>query len=181
MEFVPDYMNITNAARNIEATRLPLYEHSISTDHMEKILNKKFAEYIDGNYSDKLEYFRWYCKFFKTMGYDTVSFEVAIRSVFPGGGALDQHITPAITSRQDFELFPWEEIPSLYLKKSDELFRALSEVMPEGMKMIGGPGYGIFECVQDLTSFMDLCIIGFEDPALYRDIFLSMRKTFVKI
>ena len=29
--------------------------------------------------------------------------------------------------------------------------------MPEGMKAIGGVGYGIFECVQDLVGYEDLC------------------------
>ena len=181
MKFVPDYMNLTDAAYNKKTKRLPLYEHSISTVHMERILNKKFADLINGNYDDKLEYFKWLCEFYKTMGYDTVSFEVAIRAVFPGGGALDKHITPAISTREDFNRYPWDEIPELFFKSADESYRALKQSLPNGMKMVGGPGYGIFECVQDLTGYMDLCIMSYEDPDLYRDVFLGMRKLFVKI
>ncbi len=181
MEFTPDYRNIRDAAYNKKAKRLPMYEHSISTDHMEKILNKKFAALIDGDFSDKCEFFNRYCLFFKTMGYDTVSFEVAIRESFPGGGALDKHITPAITSREDFINYPWEEIPELFLKRADEFYMALKQSLPPGMKMIGGPGYGIFECVQDLTGYMNLCIMSYEDPELYADIFLAMRQLFVNI
>ena len=181
MKFVPDYMNISNAAKNKKAKRLPLYEHSISVTHMEKILNKNFADLINGDYKDKLEFFKWYCEFFKTMGYDTVSFEVAIRAVFPNGGALDQHITPAIATREDLLNYPWEEIPQLFYESSDESFRALKESLPSGMKMIGGPGYGIFECVQDLTGYMNLCVISYENHELYKDLFLNMRKLFVSI
>jgi len=174
-------MNISDAAKNKKAKRLPLYEHSISVTHMEKILNKNFADLINGDYKDKLEFFKWYCEFFKTMGYDTVSFEVAIRAVFPNGGALDKHVTPAIATREDLLNYPWEEIPQLFHESSDESFRALKESLPSGMKMIGGPGYGIFECVQDLTGYMNLCVISYENHELYKDLFLNMRKLFVNI
>lgn len=43
--------------------------------------------------------------------------------------------------------------------------------MPEGMKAVGGPGNGIFECVQDITGYQNLCLIGFDDPQLYRKLF----------
>lgn len=34
--FIPDYHHIVQAANNIEAERLPLYEHNISDKIMEK-------------------------------------------------------------------------------------------------------------------------------------------------
>ncbi len=181
MSFTPDYTNLRDAALNKRAKRLPLYEHSISTDHMEKVLNKKFADLLNGDFKDKSEFFKWYCEFFKVMGYDTVSFEVAIRDVFPGGGALDSQIIPAIKNREDFNNFPWEDIPKAFYESSHDKFLALSKALPPGMKMIGGPGYGVFECVQDLVGYSNLCIMGFEDQILYKDIFFAMRKLYIEI
>jgi uroporphyrinogen decarboxylase len=43
--------------------------------------------------------------------------------------------------------------------------------MPSDMKAIGGPGNGVFECVQDIVGYMDLCYISADDPGLYSDLF----------
>jgi uroporphyrinogen decarboxylase len=32
------------------------------------------------------------------------------------------------------------------------------------MKIIGGVGNGVFECVRDITGFVDLCYIISDDP-----------------
>jgi uroporphyrinogen decarboxylase len=53
--------------------------------------------------------------------------------------------------------------------------------MPEGMKAIGGPGNGVFECVQDLVGFMDLCYLSSDDPDLFRDMFSKVGDTMYEI
>ena len=169
--FTPDYKNILDAANNIEARRLPLYEHFINVGFMEKILNKNFSQYYNGNYEDKKEYFRHYCGFYKDMGYDTVSFECCIGQVMPGSGALGGHIKGVISNREDYERYPWDYIPDMYFEKFGSTYEALRETLPEGMKAVGGPGNGIFECVQDLTGYMDLCFMKEDDPDLYACIF----------
>ncbi len=169
--FSPDYRHLQNAARNIEAARIPLYEHIICTEMAETILGKRFADLLQGDYADKKEFFRHYCTFFATMGYDTVSFENCITAVLIGGGALGAHKPGVIRDRADFEAYPFDEIPLLYAKAFDDSFRALAEVLPAGMKAVGGVGNGVFECVQDLVGYMDLCYLSAEDPDLYEDIF----------
>lgn len=169
--FSPDYRHLQNAARNIEAARLPLYEHIICTETAETILGRKFAHLWQGNFSDKKEFFRSYCEFFARMGYDTISFEHCITAVLIGGGALGSHKLGVIKNRADFEAYPFDEIPRLYANAFDESFRALAEALPAGMKAVGGVGNGIFECVQDLVGYMDLCYMSAEDPELYEDIF----------
>ena len=44
--FTPDYRNITTAAVNKPARRLPLYEHNISTEVVEQITSRKLAELL---------------------------------------------------------------------------------------------------------------------------------------
>jgi len=181
MKFIPDYTNLENAARNITPKRYPLYEHIICTEIMETILDKKFSHYLAGDFDSKKEFFKNYCEFFKKMGYDTVSFEACIGPIMPGSGSLGGHKEGEIKTREDFDKYPWDEIPDLFFRAYSEQFRALREVMPEGMKAVGGPGNGIFECVQDIVGYMDLCIMSAEDPDLYADLFRKVGDTNLKV
>jgi len=167
MNFIPNYQHIVDAATNKQAARLPLYEHSISPKVMKKILGKNFSELLDGDPADKREFFRSYNRFFREMGYDTVSFECCLGEALPGSGALGRHVDPVIKDMGDFKAYPWDEVPELYFQKFSESFEALRDTMPEGMKGIGGVGNGVFECVQELVGFEGLCYIKFDDPELY--------------
>lgn len=169
--FVPDYRHVVMAATNREPERLPLYEHLVSPKIMEQVLQMKFAALIEGDERDRREFFRQYCRFFQTMGYDTVSFECCIGEVMPGSGCLGGHKEPAIRDRADFERYPWDEVEVRYFQKYTPYFRALAETMPAGMKAIGGVGNGIFECVQDVVGFMQLCYLSVDDRQLYEDLF----------
>lgn len=151
--------------------RIPLYEHLISPFIMEKIIGKRFAALYDGDFADKTEFFRRYCEFFTVTGYDTVSFECCVGAIMPGSGALGGHKEGAIKTRADFDAYPWAEIPDRYFAAYSGYFRALAGVMPVGMKAVGGVGNGIFECVQDITGFQNLCYIRADDEELYAGLF----------
>jgi uroporphyrinogen decarboxylase len=169
--FKPDYTNILDAANNVKPKRLPLYEHIISEKIMEKILNTSFVELANGDTTDQRQFIREYIRFFKEMGYDTVSFERCIGAIMPGSGALGQHKPGVIKTRQDFEKYPWESIPYRFFQEYSDIFMLLKEEMPPGMMAVGGPGNGVFECVQDVVGYMDLCYIRADDPQLYKDLF----------
>ncbi|MCL2833991.1 MAG: hypothetical protein FWD78_12535 [Treponema sp.] len=169
--FVPDYNNILSAALNKKSARMPLYEHMISVRIMETITGKKFSDLFRGGYNDKIEFFRNYCGFFKDCGYDTVSYECGTGSVMPGSGALGGHKPGVIKNRADFEKYPWDKIPDIFFDKYSENFRAFGVALPPGMKGIGGVGNGIFECVQDITGFENLCYIKADDSELYAGLF----------
>ncbi|MFW6309336.1 MAG: uroporphyrinogen decarboxylase family protein [bacterium] len=179
--FQPDYRNIEKAARNIKPDRLPLYEHLISEEIMEVILDTEFAELKEGNETEKKEYFRNYVKFFKKMGYDTVSFERCIGGIMPGSGSLQTNEPGIITERSDFEIYPWDTIKDLYFEEFTEDFSLLREEMPSGMKAIGGPGNGVFELVQELVGFDQLCYISADDPRLYADLFQKVGEIMLEI
>jgi uroporphyrinogen decarboxylase len=179
--FVPDYNNILNAAKNIRSNRLPLYEHNISFSIMEEIQNKKFGYLLGGNEEDKKEFFKNYANFFRASGYDTVTFEQCIGPAMPGSGSLGGHKPGVIKDRSDFEKYPWDEVPNLYFEKYSDNFIYLRETMPEGMKAIGGPGNGVFECVQDVVGYTELCYISVDDPELYADLFAKVGKIMFEI
>ncbi|HEY5587100.1 MAG TPA: uroporphyrinogen decarboxylase family protein [Ruminiclostridium sp.] len=179
--FIPDYTNIEKSARNIEVQRIPLYEHLISEKVMEKILNKEFADLRQGEIRDKREFFKNYNGFFQTMGYDTVSFEACIGGIMPGNGALGRHMPGVIAERSDFKKYPWEELPKLFFDAFSDDFTMLGEEMPQGMMAIGGPGCGVFENVQDIVGFENLCYIAADDPELYNDLFTAVGDAMFKI
>lgn len=173
-EFIPDYTNIVKAAKNIAPDRMPLYEHVVATEVMERILNKDFAALYEGDKNDKKEFLRNFTGFFKAMGYDAVPFERGIANIMPGSGALREHGAGAVKSRGDFEKYPWNEIPGIFFKQYSEDFTLLGEEMPDGMKAVGGAGFGVFECVQDIVGYTDLCYISVDDPELYGDLFKAV-------
>jgi Uroporphyrinogen-III decarboxylase len=173
-EYSPDYNNVLKAAKNVSPDRTPLYEHMISEKIMEQIMNKKFADLYKGSRSEKKEFFKNYNQFFKSMGYDTVSMECCIGYAMPGSGALGRHMPGVIKTREDFEKYPWSEVPSLYFGMFGEDFELLGETMPEGMKAIGGVGNGVFECVQEIVGYENLCYISIDDPELYADLFKAV-------
>ena len=174
--FTPDYMNLQRAARNIECRRFPLYEHSVAPCVAEAVLGCRFGELLWGDYADKKEYFRLFCEFYQKMGYDTISFEASSRGTLIDGGALDCHKKGAIQTRQDFERYPFDEIPKIYRQRYDEQFRALAESLPPGMKAVGGVGNGVFELIQDLVGYTDLCYMSEDDPELYAALFARIGK-----
>jgi uroporphyrinogen decarboxylase len=170
-KFQPDYKNLEDAARNIEAKRLPLYDHIISPLIMEKLLGYEFTGLLDGNRADKKEYYRAFCGAFLKMEYDVVVFEGCMAHIMPGAGALGGHKPGVIKTAGDFNKYPWDELPDMYFAEFGEAFELIREVMPDGMKAVGGVGNGIFESVQELVGYMDLCYIKVDDPELYANLF----------
>jgi uroporphyrinogen decarboxylase len=179
--FAPDYHNMVDAALNKKSARIPLYEHIIAADIMEAIQGKQFVHLHDGARRDKEEFFRHYCGFFKDSGYDAVSYECCVGEVMPGSGALGGHKEGAIKTRSDFDAYPWDAVPDLYFERHREKFEGLEKAMPLGMKAVGGVGNGIFECVQDVVGFQELCYIKSDDEELYAALFARTGDTLVKI
>ncbi len=182
MNFKPDYQNIVDAAYNRVPKRLPLYEHIVSYEKIEEILDIPLLPLLQGDENDINEFFYHYCRFFKEHGYDTVSFEAGICGALPGGGALgNSMVDPIIKTREDFDSYPWDNIEDFYFEENTKFFTALRNNMPEGMKAIGGVGNGIFECVQDLVGYENLCYIAADDEDLYADLFKKVGETNLKI
>ncbi|HAU38707.1 MAG TPA: hypothetical protein DCX07_13445 [Phycisphaerales bacterium] len=170
-EFVPDYRNVLAAARNERPPRLPLYEHLINVPFMEKYLNTRFPNPFEGGPSDRKRHFEMYCDFYRRMGYDTVSFEMCVTCILPGGGALVGERAGVIQTRADFERYPWADLPRLYWDQAEPQFEMLGRCLPEGMKAIGGVGNGVFEISEDLVGFEQLCYLQVDDPELFSDLY----------
>ncbi len=172
MNFAPDYRHIEDAAYNREAVRLPLYEHIVSDRKVSEIIGKDITPLTQGGRRELEEYFYYFNNFFKDHGYDVVPFECCVSSILPGGGALgDSRVDPVIKTREDFEKYPWDELPDRYFATFDRWFFAMHRMLPEGMKAVGGVGNGLFEIVQDLVGYQNLCYMMADDEELYAELF----------
>lgn len=174
-EFTPNYNNIVQAARNQWADRLPLYEHGVGEKVIFETTGKRpYDIWFSKDMAESKEGFRQFWDFWRKMGYDTASMEFGTCGALVGGGALGAHKDGCIKDRADFERYPWKEIPQRYFDLYAPYIRNFAETCPEGMKAIGGVGNGLFEAVQDIVGYMDLCYIKADDEELYGDIFKAM-------
>lgn len=181
VQFTPDYRNILDAAWNRKPKRLPLYEHIICAEIMEKILGEKFAGLIDGDANDQKRFFELTCRFWKEMTYDTVSFEICINDITPGGGALLGERTGVIQNRADFDKYPWDDLPRIWWETARPRFDALVASLPSGMKCIGGVGNGVFEISEDLVGYETLCMLQYDDPELFAELYRKIGDLHVKL
>ncbi len=173
--FAPDFRNIVKTANNQWVDRIPLYEHGIGDGIMQEIAGIRPQEKMwRGSLKEQEEGCREFWEFWRGMGYDTASMEFQITGILIGGGALGAHKEGCIKTREDFEKYPWEELPVRFFETYRSLMELFEKTRPQGMKAIGGVGNGIFECVQDLVGYMDLCYIKADDEELYEDLFKKM-------
>lgn len=174
MSFTPDYRHIAAAAKGTRPSRLPIYEHQINVPFMEKLSSERFGDLIHGDRADMKRFFDQFCGFYRRHTYDTVSFEVCVTEVLPGGGALLGERAGPIQSRADFERYPWQELPDIFWHVAGPRFEMFHACLPEGMKGIGGIGNGPFEISEDLVGFEQLCYMQADDPPLFADLYRAI-------
>jgi len=175
--FEPDYSNVLKVLYNERPARLPLYEHNIDLPFIEKYIGEEIA--FGDKPEDFEEHYRKVTGFWKINEYDAFSYEALVCEVFPGHGAIKGGMKGPIQNRADFERFPWEEIPTIFWKKYTPHFEAIRKVTPAGMKAYGGCGYGIFEASEDLVGFEYLCLMQYEDPELFADLYQKIGDLYV--
>ncbi len=173
VEFQPDYRNILEVLYNRKPKRLPLYEHHIDAPFIAKYNSEEIG--LNGNSTKDFEnYYTQIASFWKEQTYDTISYEAGICDIFPGHGALLGGKPGPIQTRDDFNKYPFDELPGIYWEKYSPHLNAIRKIMPPGMKAYGGCGYGIFESSQDLVGYEYLCVMQYTDPELFRDIFIKI-------
>jgi len=179
-DFTPDYTNLLRVLSNQKPGRLPIYEHHIDAPFISKVLGEKLnPENLNAN--ELTEYYRKIIGFWKDMTYDGFDFEAAICDILPGHGAIMGGMPGPIQNRDDFEKYPWKEIPAIFKEKYTSHFEAIRKTLPQGMKAYGGCGYGIFEASQDLVGYEPLCVLQCLDPDLFRDLFVRIGDLWVEL
>lgn len=180
MSFQPDYRQIEKVLYNQRPKRLPLYEHHIDKPFIEKALNRKID--IQGNKpADYEAYYSQVIGFWKEMTYDAFDYEAAICEIFPGHGAIIGGMLGSIQTRDDFNKYPFDELPEIFWETYTPHLEAIRKALPPGMKAFGGCGYGIFESAEDLVGFESLAVLQYTDPDLFADLFVRIGDLYVKL
>lgn len=177
----PNYRYFVEAMYNRKPDRMPIYDHHIDVGFLEKATGQEFARLLDGTTEEKREFFKRYIGYWRDHGYDIVTFERGIPLSMPGSGSLRGHVKGVISCREDYDRYPWDEIPDRFFRDNAEYFELLAEAMPDNMRAVGGPGFGVFESVEDITGYTDLCFMSADDPELYEDVFTRVGEIYRKI
>jgi uroporphyrinogen decarboxylase len=169
-KFEPDFRNILAVVENRRPVRLPLYEHAIDAPFIRKIVGDDLG--IQGSAAaDYQDYYRRISHFWRDMTYDSFAYEAAICEILPGHGAINGGMEGPIQTREDFERYPFDEFPGLFWKTYTPHLEAIRTILPPGMKVWGGCGYGIYETSEDLVGFQNLAVMQYLDPELFADLY----------
>ncbi len=180
MSFQPDYRQIEKVLYNKRPDRLPLYEHHIDKPFIEKALEKEIG--LEGSKPEDYEaYYRQIIGFWKEMTYDAFDYEAAICDIIPGHGAIMGGMPGPIQTRDDFNRYPFDEIPKIFWETYTPHLDAIRNVLPEGMKAFGGCGYGIFETSEDLVGYESLAVMQHTDPELFADLYKRIGELFLEL
>jgi len=180
--FKPDYTRIVGAARNEKTDGIPLYEHCINN----KVIGELIQRDLDAMYESRdpgqlKELFLLTAQFHIDHGYDTYSFEGCFTELVQGGKGLIGQAGSIINNVDDLNTFPWDTIVDDYFEKFGIYFDAIKATLPEGMKITGGVGNGIFETVQDFVPFTELAYLEIDEPELFTDLWNKVGETLYKI
>jgi uroporphyrinogen-III decarboxylase len=177
--FIPDYRHVLDVVYNHRPARLPLYEHIIDPTVISRIIHRPLI--LEGSrYEDYEAFYARFIDFWKSMTYDAFAYEASVCDCLPGHGAIMGGKGP-IQNRTDFEKYPFAELPEIFKTRYQPHFDAIRKVVPPGMKAYGGCGCGIFEVSEDLVGFESLCILQFEDPELFADLYRRIGDLYVDL
>ncbi|MFA6129021.1 MAG: uroporphyrinogen decarboxylase family protein [Bacteroidales bacterium] len=179
-KFKPDYHHILDVLNNKRPARLPLYEHAIDPPFIRKATGNNFT--LQGNHvKDFEDYYHTISQFWLDMTYDSFAYEAAICELLPGHGAINGGMAGPIQTRADFERYPFDEFPELFWRTYSPHLDAIRNILPPGMKVWGGCGYGIFETSEDLVGFENLAVMQYLDPELFADLYLRIGDLFATL
>jgi uroporphyrinogen decarboxylase len=173
-------------------TKVPLYEHFADDEIVEKIMGYDFSGIDPSTFAGQLELWKKRITFYQQMGYGYVPVEFGPRfaprenlisndtALYPRGsrGWVDEH-GGSISGRADLD-------NPAYWPRGDEafdyaLFDALTALVPDGMKIIGGASGGPFEHASFLMGLEPLSMAMYDDPPFVERFFEQIGQTLVEI
>lgn len=178
-----NYRFFVEAMQNQKPARMPIYEHHIDAGFISKAIDVPMEELYSGTTADRKKYMKLYVDYWQNHGYDIVTFEQGIPLSCPGSGCLRLHTPPVLASMKEVENYPWDKIEDWYFEKNAAYFELFAEevLKRDGIRGVGGPGYGIFETVQDLVDYTELCYLLLDDPEMVEAVFRNVMELYERI
>lgn len=168
--------------RSALPSKLPLYEHFADDEIVEKIMGYDFKAIQLRGRERELKIWSQRFEFYRQMGYDYVPFEIGPRFA-PRQNLLTDDTSElnrgqrGWVNEQGGVISTWEDLenPAYWPEGMDafdyEGFDALCELVPAGMKIIGGASGGPFEHASFLVGLQKLSMLMYDDPPFVERLF----------
>lgn len=157
----PDFERLKNVLfRKKQSGRIPFYELYVNQGVMEALLGRKMQ-----NRADTLE-------FYYKAGYDYLP--AWPRVPLKRGSLVDTSLGYPISDWKSFKEYVWPRREEVDLSEFEEL----RSVLPSGMKIIGQIG-GIFECLEYLCGYENLCCMLYDERDLVTEILDRIEEVYV--
>jgi uroporphyrinogen decarboxylase len=167
----PDYRQFVRAlTRREKPAHLPFYEHLASPGFIARRTGTAFDRMPPAH----PDYWRIYVDFWVGMGYDVVPMEIPptlplkAHEDRTGQVSRGSEANVTIQSMADFEAYPWPETAS---PLEFHHFDRVAELLPDGVKIVGGVCAGPFEWVSTMMGVEGLSLALFMDPDLVEAMF----------
>lgn len=149
----PDFSRLLKVLRHDGCPdRIPVYELFIDTEMIQLLLDKPVPDCVST------------IEFYYRAGYDYVPVWPVIQ--MHTGDLTDARQPFPIRDRPGFEQYPWP----ILTDQNFSNFELVPNFLPDGMMMIGQIG-GVFERVQMLCGYANLCYLLADDRILVHEIF----------
>ncbi|MCX6360000.1 MAG: uroporphyrinogen-III decarboxylase-like protein [Armatimonadetes bacterium] len=162
----PDYTQFMKVLRREgRPTHLPFYEHGYSMGFFKQRTGHDFA---DGGLANPA-FWPKYVDFWLDMGFDVVPLEVGPNMWLPpahstsGSVSRESEAHACIRTLDEFERYPWPEADG-YIDYRH--FETVADLLPDGVKIVGGVGGGPYEWATVLMGVVGLSLALFDDPEL---------------
>lgn len=187
--FTPIYEAVT---RTRVPDVVPLYEHFADDPIVEKIMGYDFSQIDESTFDGQLELWRKRITFYQQLGYGYVPVEMGPffaprenlisqdTAIYSRGarGWVDEHggIIHGMADLDNPAFWPEGDAAFNY-----PMFAALAELVPPGMKIIGGASGGPFEHASFLMGLEPLSMAMYDDPLFVERFFERIGKTLVEV
>lgn len=151
----PDFRRLETVLRRGKPDEVPFYELYVNQEIMVAVLDKPIPDR-----SATVE-------FYYRAGYDYVPAWPGISLIL--GSPNHQDEPYPIINLASIDRYPWPRVDEISLAE----FEALIPILPSGMRIIGQIG-GIFEYVQYLIGFENLCYALHDDPLFVEAVFARL-------
>jgi uroporphyrinogen decarboxylase len=171
---------------------VPLYEHFADDQIVEKVMGYDFSKMELSSFSGQLEVWQKRISFYQQMGYGYIPVEMGPRfapresllsedtALYSRGtrGWVDEHggIIRGMADLENPAYWPTGDDAFDY-----KLFNALADLVPTGMKIIGGASGGPFEHASFLMGLEPLSMAMYDDPAFVERFFAQIGTTLMEI
>jgi len=164
----PDFEQFLKVLRRRgRPTYLPFYEHVASSGFVACRTGKPF----DRMKPSDPQYWPTYVEFWVGMGYDCIPMEIPLRieiGGWQGGLTHGSEAEVVIRSTEDFERFPWpEESAPIEFRH----FETVGQLLPEGVRIVGGVAAGPYEWVSRMMGVIGLAYALADAPGLVEMMF----------